>query len=409
LSGDPAEARNTPRAYFESRRTTVKNILNGLVLAALVATPAHAAITVPGANGSDGPLNITTTTAIDLSQAPTGVWDSNSPTPGKGIYDPEKWAVVFHYSSVNIAAGATVTFTSNASRAPVVWLVNGDVTILGAVSVSGNSFTPGPGGFRGAGNGGAGHGPGGGVTTGFPNGASYATPAPSATGPYGNSAIVPLIGGSGSGAYDNDFQGGPGGGAILIAATGTITVQGAVTANGGQLFGSVGGSGGAIRLVADGIVGGGTMSANPGNVVASAGRIRIEIRTTVDPGLSVNPLPSTGRPATPALLWPTAAAASVRIVSVGSEPWPSDPKGQFNAAADVLPDILSTSLPVIIETKNVPTSAVVNLRVVPPTGNATLLPATFQSGNADTALWKVMITPRSGNTALQVRVEVPSQ
>ena len=387
----------------------MKNILNGLVLAALVATPAHAAITVPGANGSDGALNLAANTAIDLSQAPTGVWDSNSPTPGKGIYDPNKWAVIFHYTSVNISGGASVTFTNNASRAPVVWLVNGDVTISGTLSVSGDGSAPGPGGFRGAGVGGAGYGPGGGLTIGFPNGASYATPAPSATGPYGNSAIVPLVGGSGSGAYDDGFGGGPGGGALLIAATGTITIQGAVTANGGQLFGTVGGSGGAIRLIADGVVGGGTISANPGHAVASAGRIRIEIRTTVDPGLSVSPLPSTGRPATPALLWPPAADASVRIVSVGSEPWPSDPKAQFNAAADVLPDILSASLPVIIETKNVPTSAAVNLRVVPPKGNATLLPATFQSGNVDTAQWRVMITPQSGNTALQVRVEGTSQ
>ena len=101
---------------------------------------ASAAITVPGADGSDGVLNITADTVIDLSQAPTGLWDANnSANAGKGIYDPAKWAVVFKYSSVTVAAGKTVTFKNHASRAPVVWLVNGSVSIAGTVSLDGGT------------------------------------------------------------------------------------------------------------------------------------------------------------------------------------------------------------------------------------------------------------------------------
>jgi len=87
----------------------------------------------------------------------TGSWDANnSANAGKGIYDAAKWAVVFKYTSVTIDAGATLTFTNHASRAPVVWLVSGNVTIAGNVRLNGASAVaspglaePGPGGFRG--------------------------------------------------------------------------------------------------------------------------------------------------------------------------------------------------------------------------------------------------------------------
>jgi len=69
-------------------------------------------------DGSDGALIIASNTVIDLSQAVGGVW-SNVVTlanRGKGIYDSNKWAVVFKYSSVTISNGATVTFANHASR-----------------------------------------------------------------------------------------------------------------------------------------------------------------------------------------------------------------------------------------------------------------------------------------------------
>ncbi|MCI0533960.1 MAG: hypothetical protein L0Z50_01910, partial [Verrucomicrobiales bacterium] len=136
-----------------------KQITAIIALAALAASlsPVRAAITVPGANGTDGALNITSNTVIDLSQAVTGAWDSdNTANAGKGVYDSAKWAVVFKYTDVTIAAGATVTFKNHSTRAPVVWLVSGNVTIDGGLNLDGTGTDtspaqaePGPGGFRG--------------------------------------------------------------------------------------------------------------------------------------------------------------------------------------------------------------------------------------------------------------------
>ena len=76
-------------------RPGLKRALLGLALSIARGFAAHADIVVPGANGSDGTLNITTNTVIDLSQAVTGNWDTNNAAnAGKGVYDPEKWAVV---------------------------------------------------------------------------------------------------------------------------------------------------------------------------------------------------------------------------------------------------------------------------------------------------------------------------
>jgi hypothetical protein len=56
---------------------------------------------------------------------------------------------------------------------------------------------------------------------------------------YGNASVLPLIGGSGAGGVFHDYNdilrsGGAGGGAILIAAKGTITINGVVSAQGGK-------------------------------------------------------------------------------------------------------------------------------------------------------------------------------
>ena len=136
----------------------MKAFLFSLVTLGLLTLRGAAAIVLPGAhNGTDGVLNITANTQIDLSQAVTGVYDQdNTANAGKGVYDPTQWAVVFKYSSVTVAAGATVTFINHPSRAPVVWLVSGNVNIAGTVSLDGQDpqlppllAEPGPGGFRG--------------------------------------------------------------------------------------------------------------------------------------------------------------------------------------------------------------------------------------------------------------------
>ena len=63
-----------------------------------------------GSNGSDGALNPTSDLVIDMADHPDGI---------------------YHYTSVNIPAGVTVSFIPNAGNKPVVWLVQGDCVISG--------------------------------------------------------------------------------------------------------------------------------------------------------------------------------------------------------------------------------------------------------------------------------------
>ena len=139
--------------------------LAALALAVTTFAPAlHAQLTLPTTDVSDGALNVTGVTNIDLRNAITvSSWtNSNAATnAGNGVYDPAQWAVVFKYSSVNIASNGTVNFINNITHAPVVWVVNGNVTINGTVNLDGlagnnsdqNNLTePGPGGFRGGGS-----------------------------------------------------------------------------------------------------------------------------------------------------------------------------------------------------------------------------------------------------------------
>ena len=111
----------------------MKHKTTSLLLAAFFgALTAHAQLSIPS-DGSDGAFNPTTNVEIDLGLATTALW--NSPGSGNGVYDTEKWAVVFKYSSVNIPAGVTVTFKNHPSYAPVVWLVQGNVTIAGELNL----------------------------------------------------------------------------------------------------------------------------------------------------------------------------------------------------------------------------------------------------------------------------------
>ena len=103
-----------------------------------------------GSNGSDGALNPTTNIVINMANHPNGI---------------------YQYTSVNISNGVTVTFLPNANNTPVIWLVQSNVIISGAINISGQGPNGsagglgGPGGYRG-GTGGAsptsGQGPGGG-------------------------------------------------------------------------------------------------------------------------------------------------------------------------------------------------------------------------------------------------------
>jgi len=415
-------------------------VVFGILIVFLCVLPANASITIPGADGSDGALQITATTVIDLSKAVTGVWDdNNSANAGKGIYDPQKWAVVFKYSSVTIDAGVTLSFSNHPSRAPVVWLVNGNVTIDGTLSLDGESYKnspansePGPGGFRGGAGtyasgvgAGAGFGPGGGQrqsTVGYAG--SYGTIGGNGPEEYGNQSLIPLIGGSGGGAdIDGSLRGGgAGGGAILIACKKTLSVNGIICSNGGSgqtyhyshSMDTGGGSGGGIRIVTDTLIGTGNVYAlgGGGNRTGGMGIIRIERvvnENTLEivPGPSIVNLPS----ATTANLWPPDSAPTVKILSIGGQSTPDDPCSEFGAhGADlVLPEVSSTQ--VVVETTNVEQASQVIVRVTPRfnanyiTANATV--DNVVSTDPLVIHWVADLSVNVGYSAVQVKVIRP--
>lgn len=424
---------STPMKHMTRQFLTA---LGALALAGAV----RAAIVVPGANGTDGELNITTNTVIDLSQAPTGQWDNdNTANAGKGVYDPAKWAVVFKYTEVNIAEGVTVTFKNHPSRAPVVWLVSGDVTIVGTLNLNGqdwqpapNLAEPGPGGGRGGAGtyqrlvgGSAGFGIGGGKNDGYHGwGGSYGSVGSGQSPAYGNISIVPLIGGSGGGGGADPYGGAGGGGALLIACAQEFALSGILSANGGVGVSSQfesptagSGSGGAVRIIASNISGGGTLQVlggvdgrlhRPGGV----GRIRLERNATAG-SLVVVPEPSLINlsPGSTAMIWPPAGAPEVRVVSIGGGNPPADPRAEFGTVgADVvLPATASTQ--VLVETKNVEQASQVKIRGTPRSnGNFTEVVATVDSIVSNDPLvirWKAELPVNVGYSAVQAHVIRP--
>lgn len=415
---------------------------------------AAAAIVVPGANGSDGALNITNNTVIDLSLAVTGSWDAvaNATNAGKGTYDPARWAVVFKYSNVSIRSNATVTFKNHPSRAPVVWLVSSNVVIEAGslVDLSGQSSggtlwatlaEPGPGGFRGGAEYvgfGAGSGPGFGPGGGAGGGINLDWPGRSAghsqnssywslfEGVYGNPSLLPLVGGSGGGgawAGDRQGGGGAGGGAILIAAQLTTAIHGRLhaiggsgTRRGGHWDGRGSGSGGSIRLVSDVLMGGGILETRGGETdwnSGSPGRIRLE-RVSTDGVMTFNPQTPSVVPlqaGAVAQVWMPTNGPSVRIVSIGGVAAPADPRASFGGAgADVsLPQ--TATVPVVLETTNVEDASKVKVRIMP-RANAQLVEkeATLQqvvSTSPRVIRWVVDLPTSGGYAAIQARVIRP--
>lgn len=91
--------------------------------------------------------------------------------------------------------------------------------------------------------------------------------------PYGPSLIPAYLGSGGGAGAEND--GGDGGGLISLTATSTVTINGALTADGtdgtGSSEGSGGGSGGGIYISTDTLAGSGTIGAAGGNGGARTG------------------------------------------------------------------------------------------------------------------------------------------
>jgi hypothetical protein len=406
-------------------------------------------------DGSDGifdpPPPPTGRIEIDLAQAVSGPgidWRTPSTNPdpesglgGPGVYDPEKWAVVFKYESVHIRAGVRLTFLNHPTRAPVVWLVENDVIIDGQVDVSSEFRTfvsvlatePGPGGFRGGfGNNvgsnlrSGGFGPGGGAREvegrpwGGPGAYGEATPAEGGGAPYGDPQIVPLVGGSGAGggkwqeSRTEIYPGGAGGGAILIAAGGTIRIDGQLFANSTWSGGNnSAGSGGAIRLIASFVEGNGHLSASgqPSPAESSVGRIRVEafeatLRQSTPPY-------SVGETTDPPLLWPPAGAPSLRIARVFSSTGErvdvsADPRASFQGFPNADASVTSEGpVTVEIDALNLPLGSRVTVRVVPKWSDDFTVDATFASGSAVASVWRAVFETPFGISAVQARADLP--
>ena len=349
------------------------------LLAAILLPLAGFAQVNSGSNGSDGTFNPTQNVTINMADHPTGI---------------------YQYTSVNIPAGITVTFTPNVGNKPVVWLVQGNCTVNGSISLdgqngpSGTGGAGGPGGYQGGSGGNAGTsglGPGGGSFTSLASdlgaaNASYGTlgaqldtrqPAPGPT--YGNSFLLPLFGGSGGGAHGlaplGNGGGGGGGGAILIAASATIQLSGSIRANGGsgtgaQGAGGGGASGGAVRLVATQISGGGSISVIGGTTGwignrAGQGRVRFDafqnnfggsVSGTFTQGFQPIILPASGQ------------GIQLNITSVAGAAIPGSPTGVLANPDVIIPAQQNNPIPIVVSCSNIPLNTEITVVVHPANG-----------------------------------------
>lgn len=373
-----------------------------------------------GSSGVDGPLAPIANTTLAM--------------PATGI---------FHFTTVNIPVGVTVTFTPNAANTPVTLLATGAVTINGTISVNGQQGIPGstsgpavnpggaggPGGFRG-GQGGsrgtangpasAGQGPGGGLTCVGGTTSCYGTyGAPSSF-----TSLLPLFGGSGgagqsSSTLESGSSGGGGGGAIVMASSSSITVNGIVQANGapGKESGSSAtisgaGSGGAIRLVAPQIQGIGTLQAICASTIAvcDRGRIRLEafmygFEGASDPLFSASVAPG---PVTAAGLPGLANLPTVTMISVGGVSNAPVPGGIYSTADIALPAGTTNPISVALAATNMPVGTVFTVRAIPQFAPAVDVSSTPTTGTFASSTATASLTLPTGLiTVLNVFASIP--
>lgn len=384
---------------------------------------ANAQITVPS-DGSDGAFNkIGEHVELDLSQAVTASWNTPAPIPGKGVYDPVQWAVVYKFSSFNfVGGGHRLTFKPHPSGAPVVFLVQTTFSCSGVnIDLYGGNHNglalalPGPGGFRGGAGAGsflgsAGFGPDGAdyqVNTDLPGGGSYGTAGVTTSGPiYGNARILPLIGGSGgSGRFAHGHGGGGGGGAILIAAQNSITLTGShINAYGGvTVWQYGGGAGGAVKLVSDivNVDANSQINAN-GNSGGGHGRVRIEGNSRTLNGAIVPP-PSSVNAGTTPQIWPDSTTPLLSIVSIDGINSPADPRA--NLAQPDIEFSAGGNKNVVVHAYNVPIDGTwsVQVRMTPRNGKESFVTCTYVSGNQASSMWQGTLNFDEGAAALIAR------
>ena len=398
-----------------------------------------------------------------------------------GAFNPTVTAVidlppdgVFHYTTVTIPAGVTISYKRNAANTPVTILASDNVSIAGNIWVGystnptasgqatsdggvfgddGKPGTGGPGGFDGGAGGlgasfggsngapgGGGKGPGGGQagtgagTTRNGGGGAFATVASSWYGndagsgaTYGQSSLLPLIGGSGGagGAGGSPYTGGGGGGgggAILIASSKNLYISGYIQANGGNGAESAGtgcggsgggGAGGGIRLIADTLdrggpgnilqaTGGGTTpSCNGSGQNGGVGYIRLEAATAISANWNQNY-------ANPDYTFDTKVSKvfvpnspTLNIASVNGTAVPANPTG----VADISLASGTGAVPVVINATNVPINSAVKIYLIQTNGTRSEVspsPALVGTDASSSATSQVTFQP--GNTTIMASV-----
>jgi hypothetical protein len=365
---------------------------------------------VSGSTGTDGALNIT--------------------TPGVTYFDPKALKLtpgtnIFNFTTIAIAAGSTLMFSERVFHGPVFFLASGDVTINGTVDLDGESslgptataaeqtgafagsggYSGGLGGIHGDANHQAlpGNGPGGGAA-----GDINSTPPQAVGGSFSaNRFLVPLVGGSGGGGTNDNSQygaqGGAGGGAILIASSTKITLDGPGAGNGlilarggsgGVLQRGCGGSGGAVRLIANTVAGANNygifvdrLGVGSCSVANTNGLARVEANNI---SYSPTQLVGAGIFSVPYVLnLPNAPLAAITVISVNGIP--------INANPFSFPDAtINTSSPVavVISATNVPLASTVKLYVVSDLQPNQSIPVTLTGNDkASTATVNVTFGP----------------
>ncbi|MDX2149367.1 MAG: hypothetical protein SFV54_01435 [Bryobacteraceae bacterium] len=317
-----------------------------------------------GSSGKELALNIT---ASGITYFDPVAMNLNPVVPG-----------VFHFTTINVAAGSTLKFSERKYHGPVYFLASGDVTIAGTLDLSGENsygslaFTSqrvpnagGSGGFSGGMGGYSGNPalPGNG-----PGGGAAGVAGPGSESVYGaggtntsNQFLVPLIGGSGGGGtYSNGSIGASGAGAILIASSTSIVVTGLINARGGEAgSGGGAGGGGAVRLVANSITGGGTVQVVGGSggiAKANGGPGMARFESNNQGGLNVTG--PTTRSVPYLLNLPATGPPTIIVTSINGQ--------TINANPFSFPDATissSTPVPIVIQAQNVPVGTIAKVYV----------------------------------------------
>lgn len=364
-------------------------------------------------------------------------------TPGTYVFNPRTLGLdpegddVFHFTTITIGAGVTVTLSGQDIHGPVYWLATGAVQIDGIVDLSGEDghpysanppdrkpSIPGPGGYSGGvwktvSNAQPGLGPGGGCalnsTTTIQSSGNAGHAVVGGAGncgvpgyAYGNVFLLPIVGGSGGGGNGSYVTaprggGGAGGGAVTIASSFSIIVNGSVLARGGNggTTSAGGGSGGSVHLISPVFGGTGFISTEGGlrgfNDYASYGRIRIDTFQNNFTG-TTNPTAIYGVPYQ--VILPD-NPPQVRVIELNGIPVPHYPTGSGNQP-DVTIDTTG-AVTMTVQANNVPVGSVVQLYIYSETSTDQIINSSPLVGTVMTSTATITATIPVGPSRMFVR------